>query len=272
WGKILALVAVAMMVVSVAAIAAPKQWVVGFPQLGSESEWRTADTHSVQDAFAQDDSFIFLYFDAQQKQENQIKALRTLIARKVDCIVFTALVETGYGPVLAEAQKAHIPVIMIDRDVAKEDQKYRLTIMGSDFIKEGEKVGLWLAKYLKDKGIDDGSTAIDFAEIQGTTGSAPAIERAQGFRNIAKDHANWKINHSQDGDFTSTQGKAVMEAFLKADPKIQVLFAHNDQEALGAIQAIKEAGLQPGKDIVVVSIDGVKGAFQAIVNGESNST
>jgi len=272
WGKILALVAVAMMVVSVAAIAAPKQWVVGFSQIGSESEWRTADTHSVQDAFAQDDSFALMYADAQQKQENQIKALRSFVARKVDCIVFTALVETGYGPVLAEAQKAKIPVVMIDRDVAKADQKYRLTIMGSDFIKEGEKVGNWLATYLKAQGIDDGTTPIDFAEIQGTTGSAPAIERAQGFRNIQKNHPNWKINHSQDGDFTSTQGKAVMEAFLKADPKIQVLFAHNDQEALGAIQAIKEAGLQPGKDIVIISIDGVKGIFQAIVNGEANCT
>jgi simple sugar transport system substrate-binding protein len=161
---------------------------------------------------------------------------------------------------------------MIDRDVAPADQKYRLTIMGSDFVKEGEKVGLWLEKYLKAQGIDDGTTPIDFAEIQGTTGSAPAIERAQGFRNIQKNHPNWQINHSQDGEFTSAKGKEVMEAFLKADPKIQVLFAHNDQEALGAIQAIKEAGLQPGKDIVIISIDGVKGAFQAIVNGEMNCT
>jgi len=270
WGKVLALVAVAMMVVSVAAIGAPKQWVVGFSQIGSESEWRTADTHSVQDAFAQDDSFVLMYADAQQKQENQIRALRSFIARKVDAIVFTALVETGYGPVLQEAQRAHIPVIMIDRDVAKEDQKYRMTIMGSDFIKEGEKVGNWLEKYLKDQGIDDGTTPIDFAELQGTTGSAPAIERAQGFRNIQKNHPNWQIKHSQTGNFTDSEGKQVMEAFLKDDPKIQVLFAHNDQMALGAIQAIKEAGLQPGKDIVIISIDGVKGAFQAMVNGELN--
>jgi len=270
WGKVLALVAVAMMVVSVAAIAAPKQWVVGFSQIGSESEWRTADTHSVQDAFAGDDSFVFMYADAQQKQENQIRALRSFIARKVDCIVFTALVETGYGPVLQEAKRAGIPVIMIDRDVAKADQQYRLTIMGSDFIKEGEKVGLWLEKYLKAQGIDDGTTPIDFAELQGTTGSAPAIDRATGFRNIQKNHANWQIKHSQTGNFTDSEGKQVMEAFLKDDPKIQVLFAHNDQMALGAIQAIKEAGLQPGKDIVIISIDGVKGAFNAMVNGELN--
>jgi len=272
WRKVLVLAAVAMMVLSVAAFAAPKTWVVGFSQIGSESEWRTADTRSVQDAITNDPTLVMVYSDAQQKQENQIRAVRSFIARKVDVILFTALVETGYGPVLQEAQRAHIPVIMIDRDVAKEDQKYRLTIMGSDFIKEGEKVGHWLEKYLKDNNIDDGTTPIDFAEIQGTTGSAPAIDRATGFRNVQKLHANWMINHSQDGDFTSSQGKQVMEAFLKDDPKIQVLFAHNDQEALGAIQAIKEAGLQPGKDITIVSIDGVKGIFQAIVNGEANAT
>jgi len=270
WRKILVLAAVALMVLSIGAFAAPKTWVVGFSQIGSESEWRTADTRSVQDAITNDPTLVMVYSDAQQKQENQIRALRSFIARKVDCIVFTALVETGYGPVLAEAQKAKIPIIMIDRDVAKEDQKYRLTIMGSDFIKEGEKVGNWLATYLKAQGIDDGSTAIDFAELQGTTGSAPAIERAQGFRNIAKDHPNWQIKHSQTGNFTDSEGKQVMEAFLKDDPKIQVLFAHNDQMALGAIQAIKEAGLQPGKDIVIISIDGVKGAFLAMVNGELN--
>jgi ABC-type sugar transport system substrate-binding protein len=272
WGKVLALVAVAMVVVSVAAIAAPKTWVVGFTQVGSESEWRTADTISVQDSITNDPTLVMVYSDAQQKQENQIKAIRSFIQRKVNVILFTAIVETGYGTVLQEAQKAHIPIVMIDRPVAKEDMHYVLTIMGSDFIKEGEKAGNWLAKYLKDNGIDDGSTPIDIAELQGTTGAAPAIDRAQGFRNIAKDHPNWQINHSQDGDFTSSQGKQVMEAFLKADPKIQVLFAHNDQMALGAIQAIKEAGLQPGKDIIIIGMDAVKGMFQAIVAGEANCT
>jgi len=271
-GLVLVTLIAAMLVLSVAAFAAPKTWVVGFSQIGSESEWRTADTISVQDAITNDPTLVMVYSDAQQKQENQIRALRSFIARKVDVILFTALVETGYGPVLQEAQKAKIPVIMIDRDVAKEDQKYRLTIMGSDFIKEGEKAGLWLAKYLKDNNMDDGTTPIDIAELQGTTGSAPAIERAQGFRNISKDHPNWQIKHSQDGDFTSSQGKQVMEAFLKDDPKIQVLWAHNDQMALGAIQAIKEAGLQPGKDIIIIGADGVKGMFQAIVNGEANAT
>jgi simple sugar transport system substrate-binding protein len=269
-GKVLAILVVAMMVVSVAAFAAPKQWVVGFSQIGSESEWRTADTISVQNAFLDDPSFTLIYSDAQQKQENQIKAIRSFIARKVNAILFTALVETGYGPVLAEAKKAKIPVVMIDRDVAKEDRQYRLTIMGSDFIKEGEKAGNWLADYLKAQGLDDGSKPINIVELQGTTGSAPAIDRKTGFGNIVAKHPNWQITRSQTGNFTTSEGKAVMEAFLKADKTIQVLYAHNDGMALGAIQAIKEAGLQPGKDIIVIGIDGVKGAFEAMVAGEQN--
>ena len=145
-----------------------------------------------------------------------------------------------------------------------------MTIMGSDFIKEGEKAGNWLADYLKKKGIDDGTKTINIVELQGTTGSAPAIDRKKGFETILAKHPNWKITRSQTGNFTSSEGKAVMEAFLKADKNIQVLYAHNDQMALGAIQAIKEAGIKPGKDIIIVSIDGVKGAFEAMVRGELN--
>jgi simple sugar transport system substrate-binding protein len=270
WKKVLVLLPVIAIIFSASAFAAPKTWIVGFSQIGSESEWRTANTISVQNAFNEDPSFILIYSDAQQKQENQIKALRSFIARKVDCIVFTALVETGYGPVLQEAKDAGIPVIMIDRDVQESDRHLRLTIMGSDFVKEGEKAGLWLADYLKKKGLDDGKKTINIVELQGTVGSAPAIERKEGFAKILKQHPNWQITRSQTGNFTSSEGKAVMEAFLKADKNIQVLFAHNDQMALGAIQAIKEAGLKPGKDIIIIGIDGVKGALQAIVAGEMN--
>ena len=273
WKRVLVLLSAIMVVCVVPAFAAPpKTWVVGFSQIGSESEWRTADTISVQNAFNEDLSFNLIYSDAQQKQENQIKALRSFIARKVDCIVFTALVETGYGPVLQEAKKAGIPVIMIDRDVQEADRSLRLTIMGSDFIKEGEKAGTWLADYLKKNGLDDGKKAVNIVELQGTTGSAPAIDRKTGFANIMKQHANWQLTRSQTGNFTTSEGKAVMEAFLKADKTIQVLYAHNDGMALGAIQAIKEAGLKPGKDIIVIGVDGVKGAFEAIVAGEQNVT
>jgi ABC-type sugar transport system substrate-binding protein len=272
WGKILAILVVALMVLSCNRATGPKKWVVGFSQIGSESEWRTADTISVQNAFNEDPSMILIYSDAQQKQENQIKALRSFIARKVDCILFTALVETGYGPVLQEAKNAKIPVVMIDRDVQVADRGLRLTIMGSDFVKEGEKAGTWLADYLKSKNIDNGTKPINIVELQGTTGSAPAIDRKTGFANILAQHPNWKITRSQTGNFTSSEGKAVMEAFLKADKSIQVLYAHNDQMALGAIQAIKEAGLKPGKDIVIVGVDAVKGAFEAMVAGEMNAS
>ncbi|HUX41443.1 MAG TPA: ABC transporter substrate-binding protein [Rectinemataceae bacterium] len=270
WKKVLGLTVAVMVLGSVAAFAAPKTWVVGFSQIGSESEWRTADTISVQNAFNDDPSFILIYSDAQQKQENQIKAIRSFIARRVNAILFTALVETGYGPVLQEAKNAKIPVVMIDRDVQASDRGLRLTIMGSDFIKEGEKAGNWLADYLKKQGIDDGAKPIDIVELQGTTGSAPAIDRKTGFANIMKMHPNWQLTRSQTGNFTSAEGKAVMEAFLKADSHIQVLYAHNDQMALGAIQAIKEAGLKPGKDIIIVSVDAVKGAFDAMVAGDLN--
>lgn len=271
--KVFFVLVVVMMIVSVGAFAAGgKKIVVGFSQIGSESEWRNADTISVQNAFNEDLDMQLIYSDAQQKQENQIKAIRSFIARKVDVILFTALVETGYGPVLKEAQAAKIPVIMIDRDVAKDDRALRMTIMGSDFVKEGEKAGTWLADYLTKQKIDDGKKAINIVELQGTTGSAPAIDRKTGFSTILAKHANWKITRSQTGNFTRAEGKAVMEAFLKADKTIQVLYAHNDDMGLGAIQAIKEAGLKPGKDIVIVSVDGVKGAFQAIVAGELNCT
>jgi len=266
------LMILAMLALAVGAYAAPKKIVVGFSQIGSESEWRNADTISVQNTFNDDPDVILIYSDAQQKQENQIKAIRSFIARKVDVILFTALVETGYGPVLQEAQKAKIPVIMIDRDVAKEDRQYRLTIMGSDFVKEGEKAGNWLADYLKKTSMDDGTKPINIVQIEGTTGSAPAIDRGTGFANILAKHSNWKITRSQTGDFTVDGGKAVMEAFLKADKTIQVVFAHNDGMALGAEQAIKEAGLKPGKDIIVIGVDGVKGAFQAMVAGEQNAS
>jgi simple sugar transport system substrate-binding protein len=270
WKKVLVLLVAAMVIFSVSAVAAPKPWVVGFSQIGSESEWRTADTISVQNAFNDDPSFTLIYSDAQQKQENQIKALRTFIARKVNCIVFTALVETGYGPVLQEAQKAKIPVIMIDRDVQESDRALRMTIMGSDFVKEGEKAGNWLADFLQKQGM--ANKDINIVELQGTTGSAPAIDRKTGFANIMKQHPNWHLTRSQTGNFTTSEGKAVMEAFLKADTNIQVLYAHNDGMALGAEQAIKEAGLKPGKDIIVIGVDGVKGAFEAIVAGEQNVT
>jgi galactofuranose transport system substrate-binding protein len=245
-------------------------WVVGFSQIGSESDWRDADTRSIQNAFNADTSFTLLYSDAQQKQENQIAALRSFIARPVDCIIFTAIVEAGFGTVLQEAKTAGIPVIMVDRDVQSSDQSLRKAIIGSNFEKEGEKAATWLASYLTTKGIDDGSTTVNIVELQGTAGSAPTIDRKAGFATIMAAHSNWKITQSETGNFTSSDGKTVMAKFLANDRAIQVLYAHNDGMALGAIQAIKDAGLKPGTDITIIGVDSIKTALQAIVAGEMN--
>jgi len=215
---------------------------------------------------------MLMYSDAQMNRDNQINALRSFIARKVDCIILSALVETGYGPVLEEAKKTKIPVIMIDRDVQASDQGLRLSIMGADFLMEGRKAGLWLADYLKKKGLDDGRSPINIVQLEGTTGSAPAADRQTGFADVMRDHPNWMLARSQSGNFTTPQGKAVMETFLKADRNIQIVYAHNDAMALGAVQAIKEAGLRPGKDIVIIGIDAVKEALEAVAAGEMNCT
>ncbi|MEO6974063.1 MAG: ABC transporter substrate-binding protein [Rhodoferax sp.] len=250
-----------------ASVLAQKKIVLGFAQVGAESEWRTANTLSIKSA-AQDAGIDLKFSDAQQKQENQIKAIRSYIAQKVDVIGFSPVVVTGWDPVLREAKAAKIPVILTDRAVDSKDTSLYVTFLGSDFIEEGRKAGRWLLQDMKDtKG------NINIVELEGTVGSAPAIDRKKGFDEIIKTDPRFQVIRSQSGDFTRAKGKEVMEAFLKADgKKINVLFSHNDDMAIGAIQAIEEAGLNPGKDITIVSIDGVKGAFEAMIAGKLNCT
>jgi len=254
-----------------AAIASPaafaqKKIVLGFSQIGAESEWRTANTESIKQA-AKDAGIELKFSDAQQKQENQIKAIRSFIAQKVDVIGLSPVVESGWDTVLQEAKAAHIPVILTDRAVDSKDKSLYVTFMGSDFVAEGRKAGDWLVNFEKGK-----QGPINIVELQGTVGSAPAIDRKKGFEEVISKDSRFKITRSQTGDFTRAKGKEVMEAFLKADKNIQVLYAHNDDMAIGAIQAIEEAGLKPGKDITIISIDGVKGAFEAMMAGKLNVT
>jgi len=241
--------------------------VLGFSQIGAESEWRTANTTSIQSA-APEAGITLRFSDAQQKQENQIKALRSFIAQRVDVIAFSPVVETGWETVLREAKAAKIPVILTDRAVQVSDDSLYLSLIGSDFVEEGRKAGRWLLENTKDVQGD-----INIVELQGTVGSAPANDRKKGFAEIIAADPRYKIIRSQTGDFTRAKGKEVMEAFLKAEgKKINVLFAHNDDMAIGAIQAIEEAGLKPGTDITIISIDGVKGAFEAMIAGKLNVT
>lgn len=238
--------------------------VLGFSQIGAESEWRTANSESIKSA-AKEHGIELKFSDAQQKQENQIKAIRSFIAQKVDVIAFSPVVESGWGTVLREAKAAKIPVILSDRAVNEKDDSLWVSFMGSDFVEEGRKAGRWLLENYKGQG------DVNIVELQGTVGSAPAIDRKKGFEEIIKAKPNFKIIRSQTGDFTRAKGKEVMEAFLKAEgKKINVLYAHNDDMAIGAIQAIEEAGLKPAKDIIIISIDAVKGAFEAMMAGKLN--
>jgi galactofuranose transport system substrate-binding protein len=239
--------------------------VLGFSQVGAESEWRTANTESIKSS-AKDAGIDLKFSDAQQKQENQIKAIRAFIAQKVDVIAFSPVVESGWGTVLREAKAAKIPVILSDRAVDEKDDSLWVAFMGSDFVEEGRRAGRWLVEKMKDQKGD-----VNIVELQGTVGSAPAIDRKKGFEEIIKADPKFKIIRSQTGDFTRAKGKEVMEAFLKAEgKKINVLYAHNDDMAIGAIQAIEEAGMKPAKDIVIISIDAVKGAFEAMIAGKLN--
>src|SRR5215470_19033250 len=258
------LVMISALALTGSAVRADKKITLGFAQIGAESEWRTANTKSIKEA-AEAAGIDLKFSDAQQKQENQIKAIRAFIAQKVDVIAFSPVVETGWEPVLEEAKAAKIPVILTDRAVNAKDETLWVTFMGSDFVEEGRRAANWLVEKTKD------APAVNIVELQGTVGSAPAIDRKKGFEEILKDKPKYKIIRSQTGDFTRAKGKEVMEAFLKAEgKKINVLFAHNDDMAIGAIQAIEEAGMKPGKDILIVSIDGVKGAFQAMMAGKLN--
>jgi simple sugar transport system substrate-binding protein len=243
------------------------QITVGFSQVGAESEWRTANTTSVKQALAEPE-FRLKFSDAQQKQENQIKALRSFIAQRVDVIAFSPVVESGWETVLREAKAANIPVVLTDRAVKVSDDSLYATFIGSDFVEEGHRAANWLVKDSEGK-----PGPIRIVELQGTVGSAPANDRMKGFHDVIDQDKRFEVVRSQSGDFTRAKGKEVMEAFLKAEGnKINVLFAHNDDMAIGAIQAIEEAGLKPGQDIRIVSIDGVRGAFEAMKAGKLNAT
>lgn len=239
---------------------------VGFSQIGSESGWRTAETQSIKSA-AQERNIDLKFSDAQQKQENQIKALRSFIAQGVDAIILAPVVETGWDQVLKEAKRSKIPVFLVDRGVKVRDSSLYVTKIASDFVEEGRLAGAWLAAKT--------SGNCKIAELQGTVGSSAAIDRKKGFADVIDLFPRMSIIRSQSGDFTRSGGKKVMESFLKAEhggKTICAVYSHNDDMALGAIQAIQEAGLQPSKDIFMISIDGVPDIFKAMMEGQTNAS
>ncbi|WP_062461214.1 ABC transporter substrate-binding protein [Demequina soli] len=236
---------------------------VGFAQTGSESGWRSANTDSMKAAFSAENGFDLIFNAADNDTAAQIQAVRGFINQGVDAIVIAPIVEDGWDDVLGEAKDAGIPVILEDRTVSAADDLYAAWV-GDDFKAEGTTAGEWAATTF-------GDTATKMVVLEGTTGSAPANDRAAGFDEAIAGTKIEKID-SLTGDFTRDGGKSVMEGFLQkyGVDGIDLVFAHNDDMALGAIEAIEAAGATPGKDIQIVSIDGVHDGMQALVDGKIN--
>ena len=235
---------------------------VGFAQTGSESGWRAANTESMKTAFSEENGFKLVFNAADNKIEAQIAAVRSFINQGVDAIVIAPIVEDGWDDVLTEAKEAGIPVILEDRTVTASDDLYA-TWVGLDFKQEGVVAGQWAAETF-------GDTPTNLVVLEGTTGSAPANDRAEGFAESIEGTAITTLD-SQTGNFTRADGKTVMEGFLqKYGADIDLVYAHNDDMALGAIDAIEAAGLVPGTDIQIVSIDAVKDGMLALIDGKIN--
>jgi simple sugar transport system substrate-binding protein len=239
--------------------------ILGFSQIGAESAWRTCNTRSVQDAAAA--AGIQLLFDnAEQKQENQIKAIRSFIAYQVDVIAFVPIVSDGWENVLEEAREAKIPVLVCDRKINIEDEGLYAGYIGTDSEIEGRRA----AEFLLNKYVGTDKKTIKIAEISGTEGSSAAVGRAAGFREITEKDERFEIVYSVSGDFLRSKGYELVRNFPLAWEDIDVLFSHNDGMTLGVIDALKEKGIEPGKDIVIVTVDAEQAAINALEKGEVN--
>ncbi|HEX8630407.1 MAG TPA: ABC transporter substrate-binding protein [Catenuloplanes sp.] len=237
---------------------------LGFAQVGAESGWRAANTKSIQDAAAKE-GIQLDFVDGKNQQEIQISAIRTFIQKKVDVIAFSPKEVTGWDGILKEAKDAGIPVVLTDRAVDSPDKSLYVSFLGSDFVEEGKKAGQWL---LQDSQAATGP--VNIVELQGSTGSAPAIDRKKGFADVIAADPKFKVIASQTGEFTKAKGKEVMAAFLTAHKDIDVVYAHNDDMVLGAIEAIEEAGKKPGTEIKMITVDGIKPAFEAMAAKKIN--
>lgn len=242
-----------------------KNLTIGFSQVGSESAWRLEFTRAIK-AEAQERGINLILTDAENSQKNQIAALRAFIAQHVDAIILAPVIETGWDQVLREAQQASIPVVIIDRNVTADESLY-LTRVSSDFVYEGRLAAAWLAQATAGK-------KCKIIELEGTVGSSAARDRQIGFNDVIKLFPDMQIIVSQSGDFIRENGKKIMESILKTENPTEIcaLWSHNDDMAIGAIQAIKEAGLKPGKDILIVSVDAIPEIFKAMVDGDANAT
>ncbi|MBQ6321850.1 MAG: ABC transporter substrate-binding protein [Lachnospiraceae bacterium] len=237
---------------------------VGFSQLGSESVWRSANTVSIQETLTPENGYFLIYENARQKQENQIKAIRSFISQRVDYIVFSPVVEDGWDTVLQEAKQAGIPVITSDRQIRTDDASLVRAWVGGDMFAEGEKAARWLQEN------SDTEEELNIVVLTGTEGSTAAVGRSDGFHSISDGMDNWHILEEQSGDFTMARGKEIMEEYLGRYDEIDVLVSQNDDMTFGAIEAMEEAGIDPGADILIISYDAVKEALEMVRDGMIN--
>lgn len=236
---------------------------LGFSQLGWESAWRLANSESIK-AAADRAGVSLMYDNAEQKQDRQIKAIRSFIAYQVDVIAFSPIIETGWDNVLQEAKDAGIPVLTSDRMISTEDESLWAGFVGSDFYQEGVKAGEFLLK--KSEGMGD----LNIVELSGTIDSSPMLQRAQGFRDAIADAPQLHLIDSVSGDFLLTKGRECMKELLKKHDRIDVLYSHNDAMTLGAISALEDAGIRPGQDIIIITVDGQQEAVDLLKEGKIN--
>lgn len=242
---------------------------IGFAQVGHESDWRTASTESCRSTFSKENGYNLSFVDCDNKSADQLEAVRNFVEQEVDYIIIDPIVETGWDTVLKEAKDAGIPVLVIDRNIKVDESLYTAWV-GSDFTAEGESAGAWLKAYLEAKKKTD---KVNIVTIAGTNGSSAQIGRTKGFNKYVEANG-WNLLDEQDGDFTQDGGQKIMESYLKSYKDIDVVVCQNDNEAFGAIDAIKAAGKTcgPEGDIIVVSFDSVKAAFESMIAGDLNAT
>jgi simple sugar transport system substrate-binding protein len=240
--------------------------VLGFSHLVGQASWNTANNESVRKA-ALEAGIELRLEDAQRSQEKQVAALRSFVKQRVDVIAFSPVVETGWEFVLREIRSAGIPVILIDRNINISDDSLYVSLVGSDFVEEGRRAGRWLLENTRDE-----RGEIHIVELQGTVDSSPANGRSRGFAEVIATDPRYRVIRSLNGDFDPKRSREVMAEFLKAERQIRVLFSHSDTMALSAIEAIEDAGLKPGSEILVISIEGRRKALEAIIAGKMNVT
>lgn len=246
-----------------------EQIVVGFSQLGAESDWRTANTESMKKTFSEENGYELIFDDAQQKQENQITAIRNFIQQEVDYIVLAPVTEKGWDTVLQEAKDAQIPVILVDRTVDVSNDNLYTAWVGSNFALEGEKAAEWINQFLQKKGIENAN----IVNIQGTIGSTAQIGRTSGLERACRANSNMTLLAEASGEFTQAKGQEVMESFLAKYDNINIVYCENDNEAFGAIDAIEAAGKKVGSDIehgeiMILSFDAANAGVRNVLEGK----